>query len=89
MTGKGIARRLEQTLELPEGLLSGDIRMEVYGRRRVVLEGSCGVVEYESDVIRLKTGSGIVRFLGRDLRLSSLDREGAVVNGQIVSIEFT
>ncbi len=69
-------------------MLTSDVRMEVYGNKRVVIEGSCSIVEYETDVIRLNTESGIVRFMGRDLCLSCLTKTSAVVMGQILSIEF-
>ena len=88
MAGKRIARRVEQALELPEGILTSEVRMEVYGNRRVTVEGACSIVEYETDIIRLNTGSGIVRFMGRDLCLSCLTKTGAVVVGQILSIGF-
>lgn len=88
MARKRIARRVEQALELPEGMLTSEARMEVYGNKRVMIEGNCSIVEYETDVIRLNTESGIVRFMGRDLCLSCLTRTSAVVTGQILSVEF-
>lgn len=88
MSKRRMARRVEQALELPEGMLTSEARMEVYGNRRVMIEGSCGIVEYETDVIRLNTESGIIRFMGRDLCLSCLTRTSATVTGQILSIEF-
>lgn len=83
-----IARRVEQVLELPGGTLSAAARIEMTGNRRAVVEGCCGIVEVEEGIIRLNTGSGILRFVGRDLGLSCMTEDSAVVTGFILSVEF-
>lgn len=83
-----VARRVEQVLELPGGTLSGAARMELSGNRRAVVEGCRGILEYEEGVIRLNTDGGIIRFMGRELGLSCMTEDCAVVNGFLLSIEF-
>ena len=83
-----VTRRVEEMLELPEGALSGAARVELSGNRRAVVEGCQGILEYEEGVIRLNTTSGIVRFMGRDLRMNCLTEDSAVVTGFILSVEF-
>jgi sporulation protein YqfC len=85
---KRLSEQVERTLELPVGSLSGAVRMELSGNRRAVIDGGVGIVEYNDDVIRLNTGSGIVRFTGRGLSMSCLTEESAVVEGHILSLEF-
>ena len=83
-----VARRVEQVLELPGGTLSDAARMELSGNRRAVVESCKGILEYEEGVIRLNTGSGVLRFMGRELGLSCLTEDSAVVTGFILSVEF-
>lgn len=83
-----LARRVEQVLDLPGGALSSAARIELSGNRRAVVEGCRGILEYEEGVIRLNTGSGILRFIGRELGLSCMTEESAVVTGVILSVEF-
>lgn len=83
-----LAHRVEKVLELPGGTLSGDARIELTGNRRAVVESCRGILEYEEGVIRLNTGSGVIRFTGRDLGLSCLTEDSAVVTGCILSMEF-
>lgn len=59
-----LAHRVETVLELPGGTLSGEARIEMTGNRRAVVESCRGILEYEEGVIRLNTGSGIVRLWG-------------------------
>ena len=87
-TAPPIAHRVEQALELPGGTLSGAARVELSGNRRAVVESCRGILEYEEGVIRLNTGSGIIRFMGRELGLSCLTEDSAVVTGFILSVEF-
>ena len=83
-----VSRRVEEALELPTGSLSGMARVELTGNRRAVVEGCRGILEYEDDTIRLNTTSGIVRFICRDLGMSCLTEDSAVVTGCILSVEF-
>lgn len=55
---------------------------------RAVVEGCKGILEYEDDVIRLNTASGIIRFMGKNLGMNCLNEDSAVVEGKILSVEF-
>ena len=73
---------------LPAGTLSGTARIELSGNPRAVVEGCKGILEYEDDVIRLNTASGIIRFMGQNLGMNCLNEDSAVVEGKILSVEF-
>lgn len=81
-------QKMEQILELPVGAISSNARMEVMGNRQAIIEGCQGILEYDQDVIRLHTDTGILRFCGRNLSLNCLTEDSAVVSGYIMSIEF-
>lgn len=83
-----LTERVEKTLELPVGSLTGAARIEMTGNRRAVVEGCQGIVEYADDIVRLQTGSGLIRFRGRSLSMSCLTEDSAVVEGIILSLEF-
>ena len=83
-----VTQRVEQVLELPSGSLCGAARVELSGNRRAVVDGCRGILEYEDGIIRLNTTSGIIRFIGRDLSMSCLNEDSAVVSGYILSLEY-
>lgn len=62
--------------------------MEINGNTEVVVEGCNGVLEYDTDVVRIKTGKLIVRFTGRGLVIQCLTADSLVVTGFITGIEF-
>ena len=86
--GSPVTQRVEQVLELPSGSLCGAARIELSGNRRAVIEGCRGILEYEEGIIRLNTTSGVIRFIGRDLSMSCLNEDSAVVSGYILSLEY-
>lgn len=86
---EGLREKWERRLEMPEGLFSGEARLEVYGNRRCVIEGRCRICVYEEDVIRLESARGTLCFRGRELRLSAFEKDGASVTGYIACIEFS
>ena len=62
--------------------------MEVKGNQEVVLEGCRGVLEYDTDVVRVRAGRMILRFTGRRLVIKCLTADSLVVQGFITGIEF-
>lgn len=62
--------------------------MEINGNREAVVEGCSGVLEYNSQVVRVVTRGKTVRFTGRGLTIRSLTADALVVAGFITSIEF-
>lgn len=85
---KRTAEKTERLLDLPSGVLSEGARMELYGNRRVLMEGCRGIVKYDEDCIQLKTVEGVVRFLGCELCIASLHTSCAAITGQLTAIEF-
>lgn len=82
------AKQLEQWFELPIGSLASTARIEIADNRRAWVEGCQGILEYDNTVIRLATGSGVVRFEGGDLSVTCLNDAAAVVAGLIARVEL-
>lgn len=63
--------------------------IEILGNTRCVVDGLKGIIEYTSDRIKINLGKSIVTFSGDDLYIDSFSQEGAVVEGTIISMEFS
>lgn len=79
-------RRRREPFGFSELNLQG--HMEVNGNREAVVEGCSGVLEYNSQVVRIVARGRTVRFTGRGLTIRSLTADALVVAGFITSIEF-
>ncbi|MDD6620468.1 MAG: YabP/YqfC family sporulation protein [Eubacteriales bacterium] len=66
----------------------GKPRIEMAGSECLV-DGLEGIIEYSSTKIQVSLGTQIITFWGDDLRINSFTREGAVVEGNIMSMEFS
>jgi sporulation protein YqfC len=62
--------------------------MEINGNTEAVVDGCSGILEYDTDVVRIRTGKLIVRFEGRGLTIKCLTTDSLVVTGFITGIEF-
>lgn len=62
--------------------------LEFSGNREVVIEGSKGVLEYDTNTIRINTNSMILCFHGRDLNLKCISPTALIINGFITNVEF-
>ncbi len=62
--------------------------LELNGNREAVVEGCCGVLEYDDGVVRVKTRRQVIRFTGRGLVIRCLTADALVVAGYITGIEF-
>ena len=83
-----VRRKMERWLELPEGSLTGEARLEIYAGRRAVMDGRCAVLDCEEDLIRLRIGGGVLCFRGRELCIAAFSATGAVVEGRLCAVEF-
>ena len=62
--------------------------MEINGNTEAVVDGCSGVLEYDTDVVRIRTGKLTVRFTGRELSIKCLTADSLVVTGFLTGIEF-
>ncbi len=68
--------------------LFGQPRLEMTGRECLV-DGLQSILEYSDSRIIVSLGSQRITFNGYDLRINSFTKEGAVVEGDIISMEFS
>ena len=69
--------------------MGGAPLIEMTGNRQALIEGSAGVLLYESERIKLSTGRMIITFCGRGLRLHCISGSCVEIYGFISNIEFT
>lgn len=72
----------------PKELLFGEPRIEMSGNECLV-DGMQSIIEYSDTKITVSLGSQQITFLGDGLRINSFTGEGAIVEGNIISMEFS
>ena len=81
-------KNLPAVFDIPGSALSGICHIEMAENREAVVGGCQGVVEYDEHTVKLAAGKMLVKFTGRNLQISILTRDSAVVTGLILSVEF-
>ncbi len=70
-------------------LFSSPPHFEINGNKEVIVEGSKGVLEYDTKIIRINTNSMVVCFRGRGLNVKCISPSALIIQGFITNIEFT
>lgn len=75
--------------DFPVEYYTGKPKLEFYGNDECVVDGLKSVVKYTSTEIVLNVGKMNVKFLGDGLLINAFSPEGAIINGFILSTEFS
>lgn len=62
--------------------------IEMLSNRRVTVEGSCGVLLYESNNIKINTKKTVISFCGRGLTVKCISCSCVEIVGFITKVEF-
>lgn len=75
--------------DFPVEYFTGEPHLELYGNTQCVVDGLKSVLEYSDEKIKLGIGKRAVTFFGEGLHIDSFTPEGAIVEGFIMSMEFS
>lgn len=68
--------------------IGGTALIEMIGNRRITLEGSTGILLYESENIKINTGKMVVSFCGRGLCVRCISASCVEISGFVTKVEF-
>lgn len=68
--------------------IGGAPLLELLGNRRVTVEGSTGILLYESENIKINTSRMLLSIHGRGLRLRCISQSCVEIDGFISNLEF-
>ena len=62
--------------------------IEMTGNRQITIEGSTGILLYESDNIKINTTGPVISFFGRRLSVRCITGSSVEISGFVNKIEF-
>lgn len=77
-----------ETFEIPKETVLDVPIISMIGNREIVIENFISIVQYEEEVIRLKTSCGELGILGKGLKAKSMDSEQIRIKGTIDCISY-
>ncbi|NLZ53890.1 MAG: sporulation protein YqfC [Thermoanaerobacteraceae bacterium] len=85
---EGIKRKISDALDLPQDIILNVPRVIVTGKIAVFIENHKGIIEYNSELVKINTSIGIVCVKGEDLLIKTIVTDEITVEGKITAIEF-
>jgi sporulation protein YqfC len=85
---EGIKRKISDALDLPRDIILNIPRVTITGRIAVFLENHKGIVEYDSQSVKINTPVGIVSITGEDLLIKIIIADEITIEGRITAVEF-
>lgn len=83
-----LKEKMAEVLELPKEIVLDFPKLTMVGRGNLVIENYKGIVEYDTSVIRINTGMGIVKVGGTSLTIKEITSEDVFIEGNVCSIEI-
>ena len=81
--------KLPELLDLPDQALPGVPIIEVYGDRRVLVEGRCAVTRYDNECVQLRNSCGCISVSGCGLQMAELSYNRMIITGTICNISIS
>ena len=82
-----MAKISAEKLGLPDGMLNGEIRAEMWGKTYVSLENCKKIRRFDEDIIEIEGKKGAVRIIGEKLRITGLSLGDMEIRGDIFAVE--
>jgi len=83
-----LKRRITTTFELPRDIMLDWPTIRMIGNEELVLSNHKGISEYTKEQVRVKTGLGVVKVLGRGLVIKEIGSDDIVIMGKIDTVTF-
>lgn len=84
----GLKKDISSAFEIPEEVVLDMPFISLRGSSEAVVENYKGIIEYNSDKIRINTTVGILKFTGNKMTIKCLDLNNIIITGCISQIEF-
>lgn len=63
-------------------------QIEIFGNKRIIIEGCLGVYEYNQNYLKLKLKNGALILCGDDFDINTFEENTITVGGKISTLEF-
>ena len=85
---KSIKEKVADAFDLPKELVIDAARLILVGERELTIENYTGILEYDENIIRIKTVGRTVKISGSGLEIRTITDEDIQVTGRISAIEL-
>lgn len=84
-------KRTKRTMDIISPLETSELlspHIDFCSNKEALIDGCLGIIEYNSEIVRLNCKNIILKFVGADLSIKADTIEQITVSGNIFSLEF-
>ncbi|HHT50304.1 MAG TPA: sporulation protein YqfC [Eubacteriaceae bacterium] len=79
---------ISETLELPKEITLDLPKITLIGNLQLNIENHKGIIEYNTQRIRISSNSGMIKIIGQNLYIKTIIKEEIIITGEINSFEY-
>lgn len=85
---KNFKEKFTEMLALPKEIMLDMPKITMMGNAQIVIENYKGIIEYDSERIRINTARGLIKIFGQNLEINTVTNEEIFITGKISNVEF-
>lgn len=85
---RGIRETVADSFGLPKDVIMNLPKISVGGNREIYIENYKAILEYTAEEIRLSSTIGIVRIVGKDLKIDRIRQNDIFISGYFRLVEY-
>lgn len=86
---KEIRERFAEIMALPKEIVLDLPKITMIGNTQIFIENYKGIIEYDSEKIRINTSKGLLKLFGQNLEINTITNEELFITGIIDNVEFS
>ncbi|MCX8130269.1 MAG: sporulation protein YqfC [Clostridia bacterium] len=83
-----LKEKMTEVLELPKEVVLDIPKLVMLGNSNMIIENYKGIIEYDTNRIRVNTGMGIIKIQGNNLIIKEITSEDIMIDGKVITLEF-
>ncbi|MBO5244591.1 MAG: sporulation protein YqfC [Selenomonadales bacterium] len=88
MTKQKRWQRIGALFDIPDDIIMNTVRVTMVGRGELLIENHSGIIEYTSELLRVKVSDGEICVSGSELSLAVIESEQVRVGGMVAAVRY-
>lgn len=85
---KPLVAEVANILDIPQKVISNKAQIEMSGNNEIIIDGCQGVLEYSEELVKVASGSMVIKLTGTGFEIKCLSGNGIIIDGFIKTLEF-
>lgn len=85
---EAITKAVADFLEIPKDLVLDLPKITVIGRNELYIENHRGIIEYNTELLRINLSRGFLEIEGKELEIKALTPEEMSIYGEIFALKY-